>query len=134
LIVEIAAVFILNKPWSEAVLTIFSTLFILVGVWGEIILEKRSKESGDKLVTAALNRAAKAQEELTSFRTERHELLTTKAKESIKRKIKPFANTPFCVAHDRVNTEQWDFMWHLEPVIADAGWRHVDWVWRIVPF
>jgi hypothetical protein len=38
LIVEIVAVFLLKKPWYEAVLTISSTLFIFLGVWGKYSL------------------------------------------------------------------------------------------------
>jgi hypothetical protein len=60
LAVEIAAVFILHKPRLEGALTIAATALIAIGVWGEILLEKRAKAAGDSLVAQANERAAKA--------------------------------------------------------------------------
>lgn len=60
LAVEIAAVFILHKPRLESALTVAATALIAVGVWGEILLERRAKTAGDGLVAQANERAAKA--------------------------------------------------------------------------
>jgi hypothetical protein len=38
LAVEIASVFILEKSWLEAVLTISANMLIIAGVWGELLL------------------------------------------------------------------------------------------------
>jgi hypothetical protein len=48
-------------------------------------------------------------------------------KESIIEALKPFAGTKFDVGHEHVDREVWDFLWHLEPVISQAGWIHIDW-------
>jgi hypothetical protein len=60
LAVEIAAVFILGKSKLEGSLTISSTILILVGVWGELIFEKRAREAGDGMIAEANARAAEA--------------------------------------------------------------------------
>ena len=60
LVVEIAAVFILQKPLLEAILTTSATALIACGVWGELWFAKRAKEAGDGMVAEANARAAEA--------------------------------------------------------------------------
>ena len=43
LLVEIAAVFIFQKPWTESVTAISANALIVVGVWGELFFERRAK-------------------------------------------------------------------------------------------
>ena len=71
LTVEIAAVFILGRPWSEACFTILSTLLIFLGVWGELRYSKRAKEAGDRIVADAEARAAEALAKAEEERTRR---------------------------------------------------------------
>ncbi len=47
---------------------------------------------------------------------------------SITAQLSPFAGTSFDVAHEKVDREQWDFMWCLEPAIRKAAWVQLDWV------
>ena len=47
LTIEIVSVFILEKRWFEGSLTIIANALIAIGVWGEIVFERRAKEAGD---------------------------------------------------------------------------------------
>jgi hypothetical protein len=60
LAVEIAAVFILKKPWLEGGLTMAASVLIVLGVWGELLFSHRAKEAGDGIVAEANARAAEA--------------------------------------------------------------------------
>jgi len=135
LAVEIADVFIFEKPLVEALLTIGSTALILTGVWGEIFFERRAREAGDGIVAQANARAAEAQSEtarlqleVTRLSTPRARLLTPEASASIVEKIRPFAETTYVVGHAPVGREQWDFAWVLEPLISSAEWFPRDWI------
>jgi len=128
LAVEIAAVFILEKPWLEAVLTISANMLIIMGVWGELSLEKRAKQAGDGLVAIANARAAEAQLELAKITTPRFRRLTVEAVASIVEKIEQFRDTKFDVGHNPIGREQWDLAWQLEPIFPKAGWIFIDWI------
>jgi hypothetical protein len=108
---------------------------IAFGIIGEVLLGMRNNRlqtelrgRSDEKVATATARAAKALEELTRFRTPRQQILTIEVMAALKEKLLPFAGTPFCVGHEKVDREQWDFMWSLEPTLTAAGWQHVDWV------
>ncbi len=60
LAIEIAAVFVFQKPLWEAAFTVLATTLIAAGVWGELIFARRAKTAGDGIVAQANERAAKA--------------------------------------------------------------------------
>jgi hypothetical protein len=60
LLVEIAAVFILERPLLEGALTIVASALIVIGVWGELWFDHRAKKAGDGIVAEANARAAEA--------------------------------------------------------------------------
>jgi hypothetical protein len=64
LLVEIAAVFVFQKPFLESAIAVFANVLIVAGVWGEILFSRRAKEAGDGIVAQANARAAMAQMEL----------------------------------------------------------------------
>src|SRR5262249_9383080 len=70
LAVEIIEVFGLRRPFWEAVFSITATALILIGVWGEIIFEKRAKEAGDGIVAEANKQAEEAQLATEKLRAE----------------------------------------------------------------
>jgi hypothetical protein len=86
------------------------------------------RRRSDEKVAVATDRAATAQAELIQFRTPRRELMNPEALASITAKLAAFPGTPFTVGHLRVDREQWDFLWVLEPAIVAANWQHIDWV------
>jgi hypothetical protein len=61
LVIEIAAVFILQKHLLEASLTIVANILIALGVWDELWFARRAKEAGDGIVAEANERAANAE-------------------------------------------------------------------------
>ena len=128
LAVEIAAVFILEKSWSEAILTISANMLIIAGVWGELLLEKRAKQAGDGLVAIANARAAEAQLELERLKTPRFRLITSEASAKFIEKLKAFPGTKFDIGHARIGREHWDFLWVMEPLFPKANWVFVNWV------
>lgn len=68
--VEIVAVFILRKSLLESLLTIAATTLIAVGVWGEIVLERRAKKASDGIVAEANATAAQAIERAATLEKE----------------------------------------------------------------
>lgn len=126
LAIDIVAVFILGKSWFEAILTISADSLILIGVWGELFFERRAKAAGDSLVATANARAAEAQLELTRLRATRSDELKGKEAELIA-KLAPFAGTQFDIGCGMGDGEQADFIWDLEPILANAGWKELSW-------
>jgi len=125
--VEIAAVFILNKPLCEALLTIGSTSLILLGVWGEIFFERRARAAGDGIVAEAKARAAEAELRLIEFRRPRRALMTPDAQARMIAGLKQFSGTDFDIGSGQGDGEQADFVWDLEQMLRAAGWREVHW-------
>jgi hypothetical protein len=130
--VEIAAVFVFDKPWPEAGWTIAANALIIVGVWGELWFLKRARAADDSRVAQAetalaeaMNRAAEAQHELVRFRTSRRSIMAGKEAE-ITERLKPHAGTRFESGLD-MGGEIADFWWDLQPLLVSAGWVHVDW-------
>jgi hypothetical protein len=76
----------------------------------------------------AVKQAMEAEASLIKFRKPRHEFLTPEAVSLITEKLKSFPGTRFDIGHTKVDREQWDFLWRLEPAIRAAGWIHLDWV------
>src|SRR5271170_7743919 len=77
--IEIAAAFVLNRSVLEASITIISDAVIAVGVWGEIIFERRAKEAGDSIVALANARAAEADQKAEEARLELIRLTTPRS-------------------------------------------------------
>lgn len=132
LAVEIAAVFILKKPACEAALTIAATSLIAIGVWGEVLLEKRAKEAADGIVALAqieaieaTKRAKNAELQLHIFRLPRRDVLSGKG-DIITERLRPFSGTQFDCGMSQ-GGEQADFWWDLEPSLVAAGWQHIVW-------
>jgi hypothetical protein len=132
LAVEIAAVFILKKPLLEGALTISANALIWLGVWGELIFEKRAREAGDGIVAEANARAAeanqKAQEailELARFKAPRE--LTQEQRGRIVDKLKPFSGTEYDIAISDADPEILNFVFIIELVLSTAGWTEIDW-------
>lgn len=80
----------------------------------------------DARAAEANRKAQEAELALVKFRKARG--LTPEQAETVVEKIRSFSGTKFDVGHAPVGREQWDFMWQFEPVLAKAGWVHVDWV------
>jgi hypothetical protein len=119
------------EHWSP----VLADIMVALGVFGEIHFSGKAARAQKALqsiidgkLTEALERAAKAQEDLIKFRTPRADLLTTKALGLVIQKIAPFAGTKFDIGHDDLDREVWDFLWKLEPALSVAGWVHVNWV------
>ena len=126
LAVDIFAAFILGKSALEIVLTIVANALIFAGVWGELWFEKRAKAAGDGLVAEANARAAEAQLQLAKMRSTRRQDLV--GNESvIAEKIALFPGTQFDAAVGMGDGEQADFIWDLEIVLSNAGWRQIAW-------
>jgi hypothetical protein len=130
LAVEIAAVFILHKPWPENVLSVASTALIAVGVWGEIILEKRAKNAGDGLVAQAEERAAdanakalEAQAELERLKAPR--FLSEEQRARITEKMSTFAGQEFTGAVAMGASDAWTLWRLIANVLQGAGWVRV---------
>jgi hypothetical protein len=126
LLVEIAAVFVFQKPWVESVVSISANALIVIGVWGELFFERRSKEAGDKLVTAALERAAKAENDLIEFRTPRRAKIRPQI-DALAEQLKPFAGTKFDIGFGGSDGEQADCCWDIEEVLEKANWHQEPW-------
>ena len=120
LVVEIAAVFILRKPFLEGVLTIVSNVLIVAGVWGERILEKRAKRAGDGIVAEANARAFEAQAALEKFKAPRR--LSPEQRARIGEKLKQYAGRQF-VGSIAPGVEDARNLWRqIAGALREANW------------
>lgn len=124
------------SKWEKTAL-VLANILIATGLAAEYWYGGKGAEAAAELqrisdakLSEALNRAATAQEELTKFRTPRSKLLTPEVRKLITQKLEPFSGTVYDIAHERIDREQWDFMWWLEPAIRNAGWKQIDWIAR----
>jgi hypothetical protein len=126
LAVEIAAVFILQKPLLEGALTIAASVLILAGVWGELLFERRAKEAGDSLVAVANARAAEANTRAEEARLELARLttprsLTAEQQSELTERARPFAGTPF-VLFIQPQPEPLNLANQIADALTTAGW------------
>ena len=126
LVVEIAAAFILQKPPLEATLTILSTALILVGVWGEIVFERRARAAGDRMVAEANAKAAEADLKLANLRALRAPVLKAKGA-SVTEALRSFTNITFDAGIGPNDKDVEDCLWELEPLLLNAGWQQLPW-------
>jgi hypothetical protein len=136
IILELAILFVFAHGISrgEKIALVFANVLIAVGLWVEYVYGGKGADAAAELqrisdarLSVALDRAAAAQGELIKFRAPRRDLMTPENIQLITERLKPFAGTVFDVGHTKVDREQWDFMWRLEPAIRDAGWKQIDW-------
>jgi hypothetical protein len=125
LAVDIAAVFILSKPWLEGALAIAANGLIAAGVWGELFFERRAKEAGDRMVAEANARAAEAILELAKLRAPR--ALTPEQRGRIVDKLKPFSGTEYDIAISEADPEILTLVFIVELVLSTAGWTELNW-------
>jgi hypothetical protein len=132
LAVEIVAVFILKKPILEAILTISATALIWLGVWGELLFEKRAREAGGGIVAEANARAAEANQraqeailELAELRAPRE--LTPEQRGRIVDELKLFSGAEYDIALSNDDPEILNFVFIIELVLSTTGWMELDW-------
>lgn len=126
--------------WYLAFIEIFGPVFadglVAAGVWGEIFCSGKVRKiegelrriSNDK-VAAAKTRAAEAQEQLRKFRVPRHTLMDAHGiMQRMTEKLRSFAPLQFDTGLAAGPAEPMHFLWRLEKVLRDAGWRHLDWI------
>ena len=114
---------------------IIGNVLIIAGVWGELWFLKRARSADDSRVAeaergleAALLRAVSAEEELIRLRTPRSRLISGRETE-IPEKLRPFKNVVFDTAVGPNDKEVEDFLWNLEPILWNADWKQVDWIY-----
>ena len=132
LAVEIVEVFVLQRPLLEASFTIGSTLLILLGVWGEILFERRAREAGDGMIaeanaraSEANERAARAELDLAKYRAWRR--LEGDAFASVVAAMKPFAGTPYTLAFSIAQPEITELMFQINAALSAAGLEQQGW-------
>jgi hypothetical protein len=126
--VEIAAVFIFQKPFWEGLSTIVANVLIVAGVWGELIFERRAKAAGDGIVAEAKARAAEANQKAQEAALELARLITPRVispeqQRQLVEAVKPFAKTPFDVSI-QPDPEPLALMEQICEALVEAGW---DW-------
>jgi hypothetical protein len=126
LAVDIAAVFILEKGLLEGALAISANTLIAAGVWGELWFAKRAKEAGNRIVAQALERAAKAENDLIDFLTPRRSKIRPQL-EKLAGQLTQFSGTKFDIGFGAGDGEQADCCWDIEEMLRDAKWRQEQW-------
>lgn len=135
IVLDAAVLFIFpgGKSAEEIALSLAANIAIGVGLAVEffcILAAVRAnaevKVESDAKLAEALDRATAAQLELAKIRSTRREDLQGKESE-IAAKIAQFAGTNFDAAIGMGDGEQADFIWDLEPVLTNAGWKQLPW-------
>lgn len=126
LAIEIAEVFILQRPFWEALLSVSASAAIAMGVWGEIVFEGRAREAGDGIVAEANARALEAQLALEKYRAHRH--LSEEQWRRITSKIAQFGPRQCDFAVNNADPEAQrmaNALYHHLTTLA--GWRPISW-------
>lgn len=140
-----ADIFVIWYPLSECVrkgLGTAADVLIFLGVGLEVFFAAKAREKSEKLqilsdakVEKAQREAKESYEELRKFRIPRHTLLdpsedmtdATGVMSRMSEKLRRFAPVQFDTGLTAGPGEPMHFLWRLEKVLADAGWRHIDW-------
>ena len=104
--------------------------FIGVGLAIELIcirVSRAEKIETDARLTAALDRAAGAENSLIELRTPRRSLLTAANRAILNGSVQQFAGTVFDVGVSGFESEIVDCLWDLEEVLAAANWNQIPW-------
>jgi hypothetical protein len=125
--------FAINIPIIDAHLSQFANLLVLLGVGGEIHFgakasraQKELQRRTDVKLTEALDRAARAQNDLLEFRTPRRALMTAENRARLVERLSPFAGTQFDTALGS-GGDQMHFLWDLEETLTAAKWIQLNW-------
>jgi hypothetical protein len=141
LVLEVAAAFHVEtgKPIIDDRLSQIANILVLLGVWLEIHFgskaaraQKELQRRTDLKLTEALERAAKAENDLLEYRKPRRNLMTAENRERLQGKVQPYAGTKFDVGIGGSDREQADIVWDLEETLCQAGWQQVPWVVNVV--
>lgn len=130
LAVEIASVLILNKDKLEGALTIASTALILIGVWGELVFEKRAREAGDGMIAEANERAARLEKEAAEARGRvadierltswRH--ISDEQEEQVATAIRHMApEIDLMIGYEGPDPEAWSYSREVQNIFVNAG-------------
>jgi hypothetical protein len=128
LAVEIVEVFVLKRPFWEAAFTIAATTLILVGVWGEIIFEKRAREAGDGIVAEANARVAEAELRTEQLRASVAHNETPRGRADTKIFLRELCESPpavVSVIYDGNIVDGFSLAITLRILLDQAGW-HID--------
>jgi hypothetical protein len=125
--------FALDIRIIDAHLSQFADGLVLLGVGGEIHFgarasraQKELQRRTDQKLTEAIDRAAKAENDLLEFRKPRRALITAENKARLIERISPFAGTQFDTGLGS-GGEQMHFLWDLEEVPTAAKWQQLNW-------
>ena len=95
-------------------------------ILGTIKASGEEKLESDAKLTEALNRAAKAQEDLVKYLTPRR-LLLAPYQSKVVAALKPFSGTKYDIGFGTGDGEQADIVWDIEDVLKAAGWIELIW-------
>jgi hypothetical protein len=106
---EAIVLVLLSPSLIERLLSALFTIAIAFGVWLE--------EVGDNVLAETAKKP-------------RWQVLEAKEKQVTER-IKPFSGTEFDLAcSSDTDREQRNFLWTLQPVLENAGWKYTQWKWE----
>lgn len=112
----------------------FADAAVAIGIAGEIALgtiwnnhvQTELRKRSDERVTAATNRAARAEAALLEFRRSRRSIMTAENKARLAERLSVFARVEFDTAYGS-GGEQMHFLWDLEEALHAANWHQLDW-------
>lgn len=135
LVIEIvlAIIFRENKSIMENWGPVFATALIALGVYGEIYFSSQSGAAHKVLqsltetkLATALDRASEAQENLKKYLTARR-IAIGPHKSKLAAGLSSFSGTVFDTGFGDGDGEQADFVWDIEEILEQAGWKQVAW-------